>query len=246
MTSTRHILNISVDQIKPDSNGVFQSQGIPPGTSPSLQVKELYDSVEQIFLNLAEPMGIIADISQKEFARIYRGNGKNEPDTPLEHIYPRADYLALFAFTLGEEISREIQRQLEDRNLAKGYMLDAVASYCTDKASNLGQEFFYNRLVSSDLLHESGRVLLYSPGYCGWHVSGQRELFAYLKPQEIEIHLNESFLMVPLKSISGVLAAGDGKIHQFVNNYPFCANCRTYNCRERIKSLDEQQFFKKS
>ena len=144
----RQIIDISVDQIKPDPTGVFQSQGIPPGTSPSKQVKELYDSAEGLFFKLAAPIGIMADISVEAFTRIYPGNGKNEPDTPLEHIFPRADYLALFAFTLGKEISLEIQQQLKDKNLAKGYMLDTVASYCTDKASEAAQTIFYNQLIS--------------------------------------------------------------------------------------------------
>ena len=237
----RQIIQISIDQIKPDPSGVFQSQGIPPGISPPKRVKELYDSAEELFFKLAAPIGIIADISIEEFAKIYIGNGNNEPDTPLEHIFPHANHLALFAFTLGKEISREIQRQLKDKNLARGYMLDTVASYCTDKASEAAQAIFYNQLVSKQQIHESNRVLLYSPGYCGWHVSGQKKLFEYLEPEEIGIHLNESFLMIPLKSISGVLTAGDATIHRFVNNYPFCAHCQTHNCRDRIKGLDKAQ-----
>jgi len=231
----RQVIDITIDRIKPDPSGVFQSQGIPPGTTPPEKVKELYDSAEKLFFKLAAPVGISADISIEEFAKIYTGNGNNEPDTPLEHIFPRANHLALFAFTLGKEISREIQRQLKNKNLAKGYMLDTIASYCTDKASEAAQTIFHDRLVSKHQISGSCRILLYSPGYCGWHVSGQKKLFAYLEPQEIGIHLNESFLMVPLKSISGVLVSGDTKIHQFVNNYPFCANCQTHNCRDRIK-----------
>ena len=230
----RQIIDISLDQIKPDPTGVFQSQGIPPGTTPPEKVKELYDSAEKLFFKLASPVGIMADISIEEFAIIYPGNGNNEPDTPLEHIFPRANHLALFAFTLGQEISLEIQQQLKDKNLAKGYMLDTVASYCTDKASEAAQNIFHDQLFSKHQISESSRVLLYSPGYCGWHVSGQKKLFAYLEPEEIGIHLNESFLMVPLKSISGVLVSGDAKIHQFINNYPFCTTCQTRNCRQRI------------
>jgi hypothetical protein len=227
----KQIVQISIDQIKPDPTGVFQSQGIPPGTSPPERVKELYNSAEKLFFELAVPIGFMAGISIEKFARVYTGNGENEPDTPLEHIFPRADHLALFAFTLGPGISREIQRQFESKGLSLGYMLDSVASYCTDKAAEAAQVIFYNQLVSKGQAHETTRVLLYSPGYCGWHVSGQKKLFEYLEPGEIGIHLNESCLMIPLKSISGVLVSGKAGIHQFVNNYPFCAHCQTHNCR---------------
>ncbi len=228
-------IKISIDQIKPDPTGVLQAQGIPSGTPPPDRVKALYDSAEKLFLQLAEPIGIISDISIAEFTGVYKGNGMNEADTPLEHIFPRADHLALFAFTLGAGISREIERQFETNNMAVGYMLDAVASYSADKASERAEEFFLNHLVSTGEERASMRALLYSPGYCGWHVSGQEKLFQYLEPEQIGIRLNKSFLMIPLKSISGVLVAGDKEIHHFKNNYPFCKHCRTRNCRERIK-----------
>jgi hypothetical protein len=231
----RQKVKISVAQIKPDPKGVFQSQGIPAGTQPSDRVKILYDSAETLFYKMAAPIGIMADISRDDFAAIYPGSGMNEPDTPLEHIFPQAGHLALFAFTLGIAISREIENQFKAKNLALAYMLDSVASYSTDKAAEAGQKIFLDDLLLKGNAGESTRVLLYSPGYCGWHVSGQEKLFEYLKPEEIGITLNESYLMIPLKSISGVLVAGSADIHRFNNHFPFCALCRTRNCRERMK-----------
>jgi hypothetical protein len=143
----------------------------------------------------------------------------------------------LFAFTLGPEISREIEEQSKTDGLALGYMLDAVASYSADKASEAAEEIFFSHLSSKGEVNALTRVLLYSPGYCGWHISSQQKLFEYLKPEEIGIRLNESFLMVPLKSISGVLVAGNADTHKFKNNYPFCAQCKTRSCRERFKKL---------
>ena len=84
---------------------------------------------------------------------------------------------------------------------------------------------------------EGTALLRYSPGYCGWHVSGQKRLFEFLQPQQIGITLRESFLMQPLKSISGVMIAGPIDIHRFKNDYPFCERCETEGCRERIRAL---------
>ncbi len=80
----------------------------------------------------------------------------------------------------------------------------------------------------------------YSPGYCGWHVSGQMALFDYLGPDAVGITLTESFLMHPLKSVSGVIVAGQPDIHRFVHDFPFCAACTGKECRERIGSLRVQ------
>ncbi len=87
--------------------------------------------------------------------------------------------------------------------------------------------------------HRAARpaVLPYSPGYCGWDLSGQRQLFAQLQPDAIGISLNDSCLMQPMKSVSGVFVAGEGEIHEFVNEYDFCSLCTTMACRRRLKSL---------
>jgi len=77
----------------------------------------------------------------------------------------------------------------------------------------------------------------FSPGYCGWNVKGQKQLFEYLHPEEVGITLGESFLMTPLKSISGVLVAGQPDIFEFEDSYPFCKNCSSRTCRERIVSI---------
>lgn len=231
------MIQIQLPEIAPDITGVLATQGIPPGTPPPDRVKALYDDAEKIFTNLALPAGIMADIGIEEFAEIYPASGQNEPDTPLEHIFPKAKNLALAAFTLGPEVSREIEEQLKSTGFALGYMLDAIASYSADRASVVLQGIFHRRLREQGQAEENDSVLMYSPGYCGWHIGGQQPLFQYLQPETIGIRLNASFLMTPLKSISGVLVSGPREIHQFINHYPFCSQCRSKNCRDRIKSV---------
>ena len=85
-------------------------------------------------------------------------------------------------------------------------------------------------------LHQT--TLPYSPGYCGWNVSGQRKLFARLRPVEAGIELKEgSYLMVPIKSISGVLVSGGEEIHFFDNHYLMCDSCRDKTCLVRQRDL---------
>ncbi|MCX6843389.1 MAG: hypothetical protein NTX53_14035 [candidate division WOR-3 bacterium] len=88
----------------------------------------------------------------------------------------------------------------------------------------------------------AGTVFLrYSPGYCGWDITGQRQLFQALRPEEIGITLRESCLMEPLKSISGVLVAARPEVHRFDNTYPFCSACTTQTCRSRIAAVEESR-----
>ncbi|MCP4217124.1 MAG: hypothetical protein GY765_20930 [bacterium] len=230
-------IDISIDLIRPDATGVLASQGVPRNVEPPKQVKKLYDSAEELFLALAAPAAVMREITADEFAGIYTDSGNNAEETPLETIFPKARHIALFAFTLGPEISNEIEEQFKTNGLALGYMLDAVASYCTAKASEVAEQLFLELLQQRNQAEESTRVLHYSPGYCGWHISGQSALFRNLEPERIGMSLNDSFLMIPLKSISGVMVAGDAEMHRFKNRWSFCADCKTKSCLERIERL---------
>ena len=109
--------------------------------------------------------------------------------------------------------------------------LDAAASLAADLAAEQLEEEVARR--NPDLT-----ALRYSPGYCGWHVSGQRALFDELKPGDIGLGLTDSFVMDPVKSVSGVIVVGAPGIHHFKPDFDFCRACTDRTCRERIASLE--------
>ena len=109
-------------------------------------------------------------------------------------------------------------------------MLDAAASEGAERFVNVIEKRFAGRTSTGSRT----AVLAYSPGYCGWHVSAQRKLFDRLRPTECGITLNSSFLMSPLKSVSGVLVAGHPEIHEFPDEFECCAVCVTRECRDRL------------
>jgi hypothetical protein len=116
-------------------------------------------------------------------------------------------------------------------------MLDSVASMAADKSVEILEAFLYNNLSKRNLTKNGSIVLGYSPGYCGWDLSGQKKLFQHLNPCEIGITINESFLMSPLKSVSGVLVHGDKKIHVFESSFTFCSYCKNQTCHDRIEKI---------
>jgi hypothetical protein len=221
----------------PDRATVLRSQGIPADATVPRRIRDLVSTTLDSYARLTEPRGMLAQVSAEQFGRVYRGEGNNAPRTPLEAIYPRADRLALFAATLGEELSREIRRLFDANEPALATMLDAVASERADHAAERLAEKYRASLVEDGETGAESTVLAYSPGYCGWHISGQIRLFDFLAPQEIGITLNPSCLMQPLKSVSGVLVVGAAEIHSFDNDFDFCDDCATQDCRARIASV---------
>lgn len=206
------------------------------GRAVPARLAVLFGRALEIFERLATPRGLIKDVEVDHFREIYRGEGLNAAETPLAEIYPKAQRLAVFAATVGDAASEEIGILFKRGEPALGYALDVIASEATGMlADRLGQRMLA-QLRDRHAAGEDSRVLPYSPGYCGWHISGQRRLLDVLHAGTIGMALSASFLMRPIKSVSGVLVAGPAQIHRFRPVYPFCDDCTTHECRPRMAS----------
>jgi hypothetical protein len=232
----REVVSIDLDEVLPDASAVLESQGIPAGVDPGERTRGLLTDALDLLRECIQPVGVFAEVTGDEFTAVHRGMDRNAPETPLEIIYPRATRLALFAVTLGSAVGARIVNLFALKDFALGSMLDGAASEATEKAGDAVERQFFRRLKDEGISPET-QPLRYSPGYCGWHLSGQSALFECLQPQEIGLSLRESFLMEPLKSMSGVLVAGPPRIHLFKPDYPFCESCRTHSCRPRMRAI---------
>lgn len=225
-------IQIESNAIQPSKDDVFRAQGMRKNHSPAKRIGAILEKALDDFLVLARPIGIFKEISVTGFKKIFDGEGLNDDAAPLKNIYPLADRMALYAITLGAEISAFIESLFKNNDYVLGYMLDTVASIGADNAAGL-MENQYGMLNSG---HSANTLVMgYSPGYCGWHISGQKKLFGQLQPETIGISLNASFLMNPLKSVTGLMVQGHRDIHQFKPNFPFCRGCLTHSCVERLK-----------
>ncbi|MBP7146845.1 MAG: hypothetical protein KBD01_04810 [Acidobacteria bacterium] len=229
----RQVLRFAAAEVLPERGAILGAQGVPHGREVSSGVEAALDSARELFLRHAHPAAVLAAIDRERFAAVFAGEGRNNSRTPVGDVYPRAERMALFAATLGEEISAAITGLFAARELALAYMLDAAASEGAEAtvARAAAQVFGEGAVRGLNGSH----ALPYSPGYCGWHLTGQRRLLAKLGVGEIGIRLNEQCLMLPLKSISGVILCGPREIHRFEPAYPCCYRCTGQQCRERIE-----------
>ncbi len=231
------IIEYTSEELLPDINIILKRQGIPSGKNQNARIIDLANEALATFEDMCEASGVIADVSIEEFEDIYGGEGLNADETPVGKIFPRADHLALFAITVGDTVSDEISSLFDSKDFALASILDTVASEATEKAGAIAEERYFKQLLEENRMPMELAVMRYSPGYCGWHISGQKKLFEFLEPEEIGISLNDSYLMQPLKSISGVMIVGRPEIHRFDSIYPFCDNCLTKDCQDRIASI---------
>ncbi len=231
------IIKFDISEIMPTREEILREQGLSQGIEVKEKINKLTSNALDVFREKAVPVGILSEISSEEFAKIFIGEGKNANDTPLEHIFPQADFLSLFALTIGNKVSESISKYFHDNDFAIASLLDSIASLASDKSAEVIGKYFQKNLQKKHLAKQDTTVLSYSPGYCGWHISGQKKLFHFLQPENIGLSLNKSFLMIPLKSVSGVIVVGKKEIHIFQNNFPFCMECKMHSCQARMKNL---------
>ncbi|HYN42565.1 MAG TPA: hypothetical protein VE129_12355 [Thermoanaerobaculia bacterium] len=228
----RRVLRIDASDILPSRRRVLLRAGVPVDRMPSSRTLALVREAVDLFVAEARPVGVFEELTLEELHAVHRDGRPPGEDSVLERVVPHARRLALFAATVGEPVCARIRRLFAEGDAPLGLLLDAVASEATTAlAEEMGDALLGDRA-------EPGlAVLAYSPGYCGWPVTGQRALFARLAPGEIGISLGESALMAPVKSVSGVLVVAPLRAHRFKPDFDFCEACTERTCLERMASL---------
>jgi hypothetical protein len=229
--------DIEHDAVMPSPRQILAGQNIPAERLSDERTADLAEKARTIYARLVRPVGMITDVARNEFGDLYDGEGLNEPDAVLGGIFPTADHLSLFALTVGEPVCREITLLFERNDFAIAAMLDAAASAGAELAVEVITNRHRDLLQSDGRLDSSSAVLPFSPGYCGWHVSGQKKLFGRLKPEAIGIELSDSCLMQPLKSVSGVLVAAAIPNFDIDDTFAFCGLCTTRSCQDRYDQV---------
>jgi hypothetical protein len=231
------IVEIPTSELIPSREDVLEQQGVPRGTPVRPHIENICFRALQLLDETAVTVAVTAPISKQKFEIVLAGEGNNEEETPVGEVLEQAEHLLLFAVTIGKATSTAIDRLFQCSDYALGCMLDAAASTAADRAAAYVERQFSISLAADGWNDSSGAALRYSPGYCGWDISGQKKLFEYLEPEQIGLTLSPSYLMEPLKSVSGVVLAGPRDMHEFQPYFPSCATCETQSCRERIRAL---------
>jgi hypothetical protein len=235
------VIDIKREAALPSLEQILAVQDIPAERMSDRRTARLAAGARATFERLAQPSGIMDEVRTDEFRHIYAGEGLNDSETVLDDLYPVAAHLSLFAVTVGEAVSREITGLFAKDDYAAAVMLDAAASVGAEMAAESVAVQYEAQLMSKEMIGAWQAVLPFSPGYCGWHVSGQKRLFERLKPEVIGVTLGESCLMQPLKSVSGVLVAAGVADFDIEDSYVFCSDCADHTCRDRYQRLTERQ-----
>ena len=140
-----------------------------------------------------------------------------------------AEAYALFICTSGVEFEAYQQRLKQKGDMVRVFIADALGSVIAEKTADQMERHLQDSIEKLHWQHTNR----FSPGYCGWHVSQQQLLFPLFAGHTCGVTLTDSSLMVPIKSVSGIIGLGE-KVRRL--DYT-CGLCDFKQCYKRKLKL---------
>jgi hypothetical protein len=211
--------------IRPSLNEVGEIMGYSRGSEPSFVPEMLGVLLEEAPVHVsAGGCYCVYKISEVKVpqGQIVHSKGSLRCGSKIARQILGSEYFALFITTAGNSFDAWIKNKGTGGDVLAEYLCSSIGSVIADKVADLIQEEI--RIGASN--EGRGITNRYSPGYCSWNIRGQKGIFDLLPSQKIGVELMPSFLMKPIKSVSGIIGIGKDKVPG-----PYmCDMCNMTNC----------------
>ncbi len=207
LNSRAGVIRLDEEEIRPGLSQALAALGYPPDHAPPAPVPDHVERALHLAGRAVDPRASV------RFARLEFSRGEQPgfrlPAGPafstrlVSRVLSRAACWAFFAVTLGEAAS-ELSAKHREEGLLLSFCVDAVASLYAENLANRLQERLSRDLAKPGLVPG----YRYSPGYCDWPHSDIRALAEVVEAHRIGIRLTEGGMMVPEKSVSGIMGFG--------------------------------------
>jgi len=215
----------------PDRNDVLRILGYKDvKTVPSEVLGELETVIEKVGEIIIprvfyRTFGFTADEGSE---KLITDSGKALTGEYVYNSLKTADYLIVAVSTLGAGMDRLCSQYFEEKDYPKGMMVDAIG---ISMLNTLNYTFRCEMQKEAEIkgLGVSRKLC---PGTHNWNLSDQRVIFELLEKDISGLHLNDSFMISPMKSDTSVLGAGAG---MGSNTSHDCENCGLKHCQFRME-----------
>lgn len=144
----------------------------------------------------------------------------------IEKHLKECEKVILLAATLGIEVEEKITSLFEEGKYGLSIILDAAATAAIEQSADLMEK------AIGDQVNRMGYKMKwrFSPGYGDWPIQQQPEMIKHSHGDAIGIHLTESMMLEPRKSITAVIGLYKLKDNcQNNNNAEMTHNCESCN-----------------
>ncbi len=216
------------NNIQIDREEVLRYLGYRAGHKVPARISSLVDRQIKDSSRLIEPRysHVIRDVERIERGKVFLGDVIFETRI-IAQLMRRCRKAAIFAVTIGGLLEKQVQRLAKEGRVLEASIMDAVGSDAAEKVAATVE----NRIKEVADAEGLSISVRFSPGYCDWDVAQQTVLFQAMQGQSAGIRLTESCLMVPRKSISGVI--GMSPHGDALERWSPCKNCKRHNCPGR-------------
>lgn len=214
---------LGFEEIKIDYPNLYVSLGYNLGQIPDYMIDIIRNRIQYLSKICVPRTGyIIMDGNISGSYRLIVGDTEFMTGKIITQSLADADKYIVFVATVGNEFNRYIHDIHEKGDIFEDYIYDIIGSEIAEATVNSLVTSLEDKYGEEEMYVSNP----YSPGYCGWHVREQQKLFALLPPDPCGITLNDSSLMTPIKSVSGIIAIGKNVVKK-----PYaCEICHMSGC----------------
>ena len=188
----------------------------------------LHDNTHLLVVNGSKTM--VDDFSGGHKTRPYGGETCLKVGATIARQLGGSESFAFFVATAGMEY--ELVRK-EASDPVRVFVADALGSVMVERCADLMEKALQDNIDKLGWRHTNR----FSPGYCGWDVADQRQLFPLLGNTPCGVILTDGQMMVPVKSVSGVIGVGRN-----VKKHPYpCFFCNNKGCFKRRKTQTQKR-----
>ena len=182
--------------------------------SPDLH--EEINEMKQLALDIIKPKGVYDIFNSEELKPRF--------------LFNKSEKTIFAVCTIGNKLEKLSSEYLQRGELAKGVILDAIASHAAEETAER-----VNKMILDDLKDEiKNKEVTYrfSPGYCQWVLEeGQKLVFQLLPTEAIDVTLSVTMMMKPIKSVSFAINIG-AEVDKDLGVRD-CGTCDMINCAFR-------------
>lgn len=219
---TAQIINI-------DSRQILNQIGYQADYEPSARIKSLVDDYIENYHNLIESTYsyTFRNIESIDGTRIYLSDSIILESKVISNLCIKCTKLAIFILTIGSHLEEMVDYLSENGLVVQATVLDAIGSGAAEQMAGLIED----RIRNVAVMHDQRISRRFSPGYCDWNVNQQEMIFKILNDDTAGVSLTGECLMIPRKSVSGIIGIGD--TDSDIEGFNPCVTCKKEDCPGR-------------
>jgi len=190
---------------------VFQAEGADyHQRPPHPRTVKLHHKIMEEATSLVRPIAIWVevDVTGIGVGELFLEDGYKFSSNLLPNVAGTSEKMLLISTTIGSKIDDRLAEYKEAGKMSEAFALDACATAYVAKAGTTAMS-----RVEEAYHHEGLKTTFpMGPGHSYWKgLEDMQVIFHFLKAERIGLHLNDSNLIIPRKSVAMVMVMGVGR-----------------------------------